>query len=122
MYRAIQPVFLSTPTRLGGLGLPPHTIGACFAILGLSNGIFQVLFFARILKWLGAKWLYVIGIASSAPIFGSFVVMSVLVRNNGGVVDAWVWLALGVQFALTLLLNTCYSESLSLTHYNSLPC
>ena len=112
-YRALQPVFLATPTRLGGLGLPPHTIGMCFAVLGVANGVFQVLFFARILKWLGAKWLYVIGIGSSGPIFGLFVVMSALVKRSGGEVDGWVWAALGLQLALTVALNMCYSKWIS---------
>ena len=110
-YRALQPLFYSTPLRLGGLGLPPHTIGLCLAFLGLGNGLFQVLFFADIHKRVGTKRLYQWGIYSSLPIFLLFPIMSLIARNWG--VGSAVYTAIGVQLALTIILNTCYGEFLS---------
>jgi hypothetical protein len=34
-----QPLFLSTPIFLGGLGLPPSSIGKLLSIQGILNGI-----------------------------------------------------------------------------------
>ena len=43
-FRAIQPVFLSTPIHLGGLGLSPPSIGSLLSIQGILIGLFQVFF------------------------------------------------------------------------------
>lgn len=112
-YRALQPLFYSTPLRLGGLGLPPHTIGICLAILGFGNGIFQVLFFADIHKRVGTKRLYQWGIYSTLPIFLLFPIMSLMAREWG--VGAAVWVAIGAQLALTIPLNVCYGMLLLYT-------
>jgi hypothetical protein len=54
-FRTIQPVFLSTPIILGGLGLPTPFIGALLAGQGILNGMFQLLFFAKIHDRWGSK-------------------------------------------------------------------
>ncbi|KIL59877.1 hypothetical protein M378DRAFT_965882 [Amanita muscaria Koide BX008] len=54
-FRAIQPVFFSTPIELGGLGLSPAAIGNVLSIFGLLAGIFELFFFTRIVDRLGAK-------------------------------------------------------------------
>lgn len=41
-FRSIQPVFLSTPIEMGGLGLQPATIGNLLSVFGVLNGIVQV--------------------------------------------------------------------------------
>ncbi|KAH0579745.1 hypothetical protein H2248_002582 [Termitomyces sp. 'cryptogamus'] len=43
-FRTIQPLFLSTPIPLGGLGLPPSIIGQILSAYGILNGIFRMLF------------------------------------------------------------------------------
>ncbi|KDQ31599.1 hypothetical protein PLEOSDRAFT_156256 [Pleurotus ostreatus PC15] len=47
-YRAVQPLFLSSPIALGGLGWPPSDIGKLLATWGILNGLFTACFFARI--------------------------------------------------------------------------
>ncbi|KAI5118640.1 hypothetical protein M0805_000016 [Coniferiporia weirii] len=125
-YRALQPVFYSTPRSLGGLGLEPHSIGGALAILGLANGAFQVCCFARMVKRWGVRITYLAGIASAAPIFIIFPMMSAVVRAEGqaaagrqfsgdGTADDSqalslpLLLLLSTQLALTLLLNMSYS-------------
>jgi hypothetical protein len=49
-FRAIQPLFLSTPIELGGLGLSPFTIGTILSVFGVLNGFCQIFFFPSIHK------------------------------------------------------------------------
>jgi hypothetical protein len=47
-FRALIPLFLSTPTHLGGMGLTPSSIGLLLAFYGIVDGLFQALFLAKI--------------------------------------------------------------------------
>lgn len=124
-YRALQPVFYATPRSLGGLGLEPQHIGTALAMLGFANGVFQVAWFAPIIKSIGLKRTYLLGIASAAPIFMFFPAMSFIVRagwdrqrgkdgllgleeEQDGELTWLIIVAVGAQLALTLLLNMCY--------------
>jgi len=98
--------YFATPTSLGGLGFPPSTIGYCLAVVGLTNGIFQALFFTRLHRKCGSRRLYIWSVSVAVPIFLLFPVMSLLARNRG--VDWTVWMALCLQFALTIPLNMCF--------------
>ncbi|KAG1884857.1 MFS general substrate transporter [Suillus subluteus] len=51
-FRVLLPLFFSTPTYLGGLGFDPATIGKWMALCGITDGIFQAFFFARIVDWI----------------------------------------------------------------------
>ncbi|KAH8109157.1 MFS general substrate transporter [Phellopilus nigrolimitatus] len=116
-YRALQPVFYSTPRALGGLGLEPHAIGNALAVLGLSNGIFQAFCFSRMIKAWGVRKTYLVGIASAVPVFVCFPAMSAIVRmeeraalqtREEPALSAPLLVMLAFQLALTLLLSTCY--------------
>lgn len=127
-YRALQPVFYANPRSLGGLGLLPHAIGSALAVLGFTNGVFQVLCFARLVHSWGVKRVYLVGIASAAPIFALFPLMSAVVRVEDNAVSSapngtgtpisgdefhlsWTLIILlTLQLALTLLLNMCYGS------------
>ena len=104
-FRAIQPVFLSTPVELGGLGLPPSTIGTLLSIQGISNGIFQVFFFARIHDRWGSKKTFIAGISTAIPAFIMFPVANALVRTQGYSIGVWA--------AITLQNISAFSMGLS---------
>lgn len=59
-YRAIQPVFLSTPIELGGLGLRPSAIGNILSVFGVLNGVVQVrlLYFFDSVRGGDHRWIY----------------------------------------------------------------
>ncbi|KAF9495659.1 hypothetical protein BDN71DRAFT_1506594 [Pleurotus eryngii] len=44
-FREIQPLFLSTPVELGGLGLPAPAVGHILAVFGVLNGLAQFCLF-----------------------------------------------------------------------------
>jgi hypothetical protein len=107
-FRAIQPLFLSTPIHLGGLGLPPSTIGTLLSIFGVFNGVFQVFFFAQMNDRWGSKRVFFWGIASGIPAFALFPVINYLARHQG--YSIMVWIAVGFQIVLSIILCLSFGE------------
>lgn len=105
-FRAIQPVFLSTPIHLGGLGLSLPTIGKVLSVSGVLNGIFQVFFFARIHDRWGSRMTFVAAISTAIPAFLMFPIANALARTQG--YSAAVWMVIGFQTFLGVFLGLCY--------------
>lgn len=110
-FRAIQPVFLSTPIKLGGLGLDPARIGSILSVFGILNGFFQVFFFAAINNRLGSKKTFILGIASAVPLFTCYPLMSVLAQKYG--LNLAVWILVYAQIVLSIGMSLSYGEFLS---------
>ncbi|KAG6906444.1 hypothetical protein DXG01_013927 [Tephrocybe rancida] len=94
-FRAIHPLFLSTPIALGGLGLPPPIIGNILSLYGICNGIIQVFFFARIHDRFGSKKTFVGGLACAVPCFIAFPIISQMAKAEG--LSTLVWAAVVLQ-------------------------
>ena len=107
---ALAPLFYSTPIELGGLGLPPATIGLCMGAFGVMNGVFQGLFFSRIIERLGPKRLFMTGMASFVPIFALFPASNLLARRLG--LSLPVWLTLAIQLATMVVMDMSYGASI----------
>ncbi|KAF8896546.1 major facilitator superfamily multidrug-resistance, DHA1 sub-family [Infundibulicybe gibba] len=105
-YRAIQPLFLSTPVELGGLGLPPSTIGNLMAIFGILNGVFQVFFFAKIHDRWGSKRVFTAGMVSAIPLFILFPIISQLAKSQG--LGAAVWALVVTQIIISIGTSLSY--------------
>lgn len=115
-FRALQPVFLSTPIALGGLGLDPPAIGTIMSSFGILSGIFAVFFFARLTGYFGVKWVYLMGVTAAVPCFSLFPIINYLARNSierSGVLGLEVWVAVGLQVFMVVLLCMSYSTSIS---------
>lgn len=98
---ALMPLFYSTPNYLGGLGFAPPAIGSWMALFGIIDGLFQVLFFAKVVDRLGPKRTFYIGISCFIPIMIMFPVMSWLVFSRG--IDYMVTIALLCQLVLIVM-------------------
>jgi hypothetical protein len=105
-FRAIYPVFLSTPINLGGLGLPPRMIGKILSTRDLFIAIFQICFFARLDKRWGTKMVFMGGLVSSLPTFALFPIISSLVRHQGH--SFAFWAAVGSQIMFTVFWNMSF--------------
>ncbi|KAH9958622.1 MFS general substrate transporter [Russula dissimulans] len=105
-YRAIQPLFFSTPIRNGGLGLGPPSIGKILAFSGILNGLFQVTCFTRAHALWGTKKLFVGGLCCAIPMFSLFPVMNALARVYG--IGPIVYSAAALQVVWSLGLASCY--------------
>ncbi|KAG6853476.1 hypothetical protein C0991_004092 [Blastosporella zonata] len=105
-FRAIHPLFLSTPIALGGLGLPPPTIGNILSLYGICNGVFQVFFFAGIHDRFGSKKTFVAGMACAFPCFIAFPLISQMAKTEG--LSTLVWTAVALQTLLSIGLSLSY--------------
>ena len=115
-FRALQPIFLSTPIELGGLGLDPPAIGTIISFFGILNGVFTVSFFSRMTDYFGAKGVYLMGMTAAVPCFSLFPVINYLARDSverSGGLGTEVWVVVGIQVASSVLLCLCYGASFS---------
>jgi hypothetical protein len=114
-YRALQPVFYSTPIALGGLGLDPPAIGTILSSSGVLYGILVVFFFSRMIGYLGVKRVYMLGITASVPCFSMFPIINHLARNSierSGGLGAEVWAVVGLQVMTSVLFSMCFGTSI----------
>jgi len=88
-FRAIQPVFLSTPVALGGLNLSTSLIGTILSVSGVLNAVTQVFFFAKVNARLGTRKTYLMGLVSALLSFVTFPILSLLVWGQGMGILAW---------------------------------
>ncbi|KAI1797168.1 MFS general substrate transporter [Ganoderma leucocontextum] len=105
-YRAVQPLFLSTPIVLGGLGLPPPTIGIILGSFGIFNGTVQALFFAKLVDRYGPKRIFQFGMSMFIPLWILYPVISVLAKIEG--ITTTVWALVFFQLALSVLMDMAY--------------
>lgn len=110
-FRAVQPLFLSTPIALGGLGLSPSRIGNVLSVFGVLNGVFQVFFFARIHDRWGSKRVFVGGVFLAIPTFLCFPLMTVLVQRLG--LTPAVWFVVYLQVVLSIGISLSYGRCIS---------
>jgi hypothetical protein len=108
-FAALQPLFYATPIDLGGLGLPPSTIGVCLGTMAFATGFFQVMFFDSIVRRWGAKRVFVFGLAAFLPIFLLFPLMNAIARVAGGL-SKIVWAMVLLQLALVVVMDMSYSS------------
>jgi ABC-type anion transport system duplicated permease subunit len=106
--KAIQPVFLSTPILLGGLGLPPSKIGTLLSVQGFLNGIFSIFFFAKIHDRWGAKMTFIAGVASAIPATVMFPIANAFARSQGYSIA--VWIAIGIHIISAILHNLSFGQ------------
>ena len=85
----LQPLFFATPIHLGGLGLPPPTIGSYLGIFGLLSGTAQALFFSRAVRFFGLKRLLLTSLSCFVPLFALFPIINNLAREWGRSPAVW---------------------------------
>jgi MFS family permease len=107
-FRAVQPLFFSTPIHLGGLGLPPPTIGTILSCSGILNGPLSIFFFAKIHDRWGTKNVFVAGVASAIPVFATFPILNAMAKTQG--LSTMVWVGVAVQVVLSVFLSLSYGE------------
>ena len=110
-FRTLQPIFLSTPIALGGLGLDPLAIGTIMSSFGVLSGVFTMFFFSRMADRFGVKKVYLMGITAALPCFFLFPVISYLARRSierSGELGTEVWVVVGLQVLASVLFSTSY--------------
>ena len=83
---------------------------------GVLNGVFLMFFFSPMTHYFGVKGVYMIGMTAIVPCFCLFPVINYLARNSverSGGLGMGVWVAVGSQVAMSVLVCLCYSTSAS---------
>ncbi|KAF8886154.1 major facilitator superfamily domain-containing protein [Infundibulicybe gibba] len=106
MLSALLPLFFAMPIEIGGLGFKPSTIGYTMGAYGLGNGIFQALFFARIVRRFGIRGIFIGSVMTFIPIYLLFPVMSAVAQRSG--VNIIVWLVIALVLTLMSFMDMGY--------------
>ncbi|KAF4613471.1 hypothetical protein D9613_008004 [Agrocybe pediades] len=105
-FRSIQPLFYSTPIRLGGLGLSTAKIGNVLAVSSVLNGLFQAIVFARMNERFGSKKTFMFGVASTIPCIVMFPLLNFIAQHKGH--GNFLWAGLGLQILFSLGIGLGY--------------
>ncbi|KAJ3514656.1 hypothetical protein NLJ89_g2251 [Agrocybe chaxingu] len=101
---ALLPLFLHTPIELGGLNLDPARIGYIMGLYGAGMGLFQMLFFAKIVRRWGTRRVFILSMATFVPVFMLFPVVSLIAKRRS--------LSWGLLFCS--FISFCHLSTLSL--------
>jgi MFS family permease len=106
---ALLPLFFAMPIAIGGLGLDPPTIGLTMGIYGASCGLFQGLFFSRIVRRFGERRVFMFGVSTFIPMFAMFPVISMFARQYGLCTPVWILIA--VFLSLLSVMDLAYGNT-----------
>jgi hypothetical protein len=115
---ALQPVFFASPVALGGLALPPQTIGALMGAYGFANGCVQATFFRRYVKRFGLRRCFINGMSGFVGIWAVFaganwVAWKLDVGSQGdkkGSLPVVVWAIIGMHCILFINMQVCFGR------------
>jgi MFS family permease len=107
------------PISIGGLGLPPSTIGYIIGSYGFFTGLFQFFFFAKLVRGLGERRVFVNGICAFVPIFAIMPLANWIAwkhTEGEGVGQAQlpvlIWVLIGVFVVLEVVMDVAYGRRL----------
>ena len=87
----LLPLFFAMPISIGGLGFSPLTIGYIIGAYGSLTGFAQFFLFAKLVRALGERRVFINGMLSFLPLFALMPAMNWIARRNGGEIDGVVW-------------------------------
>jgi hypothetical protein len=114
VFYALTPLFYSTPIEYGGLGLSPNIIGLCLGFLGVTNGLWQAFFFAKVVRIWGPKRMFMVGTMGYIPVFMILPITQLLARQWG--LCPFVWALVACQLLFMVMAEMGYGETLLVTH------
>jgi len=103
---ATLPLFFAMPMEVGGLGFAPSLIGYIFGSCGVLIGLFQVFFFSKIVRWLGERSVFNIGMRAFLVVFTALPIMSAYAQHFG--VTIVVWILIGVVLVMMAFVDMAY--------------
>lgn len=107
-YRAMQPLFFSTPIAFGGLGQTPARIGLMLSSFGVVTGVFQGLFFPKLISRYGPRRLFLLGMGMFGVLYSLFPIINHIAVRDG--LTPLVWFLVTVQLLCTISCDMAYGE------------
>ena len=108
MFTSLVPLFMAMPIELGGLGFTPMVIGSLLGLVGAYTGVFQALFFAKLVHRFGPRGLFIVGMLTFCVYSIIYPVINIVARRTG--VTWAVWSLLFIPLFLYPIKDMCYSE------------
>ncbi|KAH9965561.1 major facilitator superfamily domain-containing protein [Lactifluus volemus] len=90
---SLIPLIWSTSVEFGGLNFSPASIGLCISVYGFMSGIFQFIFFPRLVGRFGPRWVLVASIAAYAVVYSMFPFENLALRyavGDGSSMTLWL--------------------------------
>ncbi|RDB26103.1 Efflux pump azaL [Hypsizygus marmoreus] len=103
---ALLPLFFTMPVEIGGLGFEPATIGYIMGSYGAITGIFQAFYFAKVIRYLGERRIFVYGVSTFLPIFALFPIISLCAKRFG--VNAIVWICIAAMLIMMAFMDMAF--------------
>jgi len=103
---ALLPLFFHMPVEMGGLDLDPATIGYIIGLYGAGTGLFQLLFFAKLVRRFGTRKVFIMSVSTFVPVFLMFPIVSLIAKQWG---LCWtVWVLVFSILSLLFFMDTAY--------------
>lgn len=109
-FTAVNPVFMYTPIRLGGIGFTPELIAIFVALAGASQAVWLLLVFPRLHKRIGTQGVLYYCACAWPLFFGSSVVFNILLRHH---LKAAFWATAPLTLVLGSGVAMAFSKSIS---------
>jgi hypothetical protein len=110
---SLIPLIWSTSVEFGGLNFSPASIGLCISVYGFMSGIFQFIFFPRLVGRFGPRWVLVASIAAYAVVYSMFPFENLALRYAVGDGSSMtLWLLIFLQLWSLAVSEMGYSELL----------
>jgi hypothetical protein len=98
------------PVSIGGLGFPPQKIGYIIGAYGSLTGFVQFFFFAKLVRALGERRVFINGILCFLSLFASMPAMNWIARRNGGEINGVVWGLIGMVILLEICMDLAFGQ------------
>ncbi|KAI6094580.1 major facilitator superfamily domain-containing protein [Pisolithus sp. B1] len=105
---ALLPLFYATPVEIGGLGLSPFAIGLYMSAFGVGDGLFQMLFAARVIDRFGERKVFCSVVLAFFPMIAAFPIMNWVIQVQKGVGPV-VWIVIFAQLLSWTMVNMAYA-------------
>jgi len=104
---ALLPLFLAMPLEIGGLNFDPPRIGYIIGSCGAASAIFQAFYFSRIVRYLGARKVFMMSMSTLIPISLSFPLINKAALTFG-IQSPVVWTLILILLSCLAFLDLAY--------------
>jgi MFS family permease len=94
------------PIAIGGLALPPSKIGLILALQSVAIALFQILFFAKLIRRFGERRVMIGGMSMYLFIFAFISIISITARESG--LTIIVWALVGCLLSFSVIADMCF--------------
>ncbi|KAJ7135733.1 major facilitator superfamily domain-containing protein [Mycena epipterygia] len=107
-FQVLFPLMYSTSIQNGGLAFSPYQIGVTRGVWGVLNTLSQLFLAARLIRWFGARNIYIFAFANFMICIGAYPALSFFAQRAQKV-DSIVWAIVVIQLISNLAISMAYA-------------